>query len=540
MRTGSRTAILIDPNVREVGIDLEALVMALGGLGLGRTAIVPGLARHPELITGALKASGAPRARTAVVVSAEAAHPQMAKLRTWAEAGGLTPLGVRVVALDILGAQRSPAEGSAYAVRMVRDAVAALDAPGAAPAVRRPLGTALSRRALLSGRATTWVPVAEVDTNACLGMLRCGRCVQECPQDALQILKGFSGAPPVVDVSRCVACSQCLDRCPADALRLDGHDPRTLAKRLQALLQGGDGGPAPALVIACETAVEPLHQIGERGGLPGWLVLELSCLGGVGSAWLLAALAAGARSVQVLPCARCLDRGSVTQAVAITRGLLATLGDADAARRVGILPLLEAQLQRAVLAANGLTALVDGTGADRMPEPGAIETSAGVSPRVAAWAVAELRQALGTPVLDRHREPRTIRGKGAPLGALRAAERGCTACGVCARTCPTRALRLSTSLSTQLVLDPAACTGCGLCVESCPEDVLEVVPGVDLALLATGSFPIARVVVAACPHCGESVPALPAATHLTSLPAWLTALCPACRQAALVRSAQGN
>ena len=534
MRMHSGTAILIDPNVREVGIDLDALVTTLRSLGLGRTTLVPGLTRHPELITGAVKVSGAPRARTAVVVSAEVAYPQMAKLRTWGEAGGLSPLGVQVVALDILRAQRSPAEGSAYAVRMVRAAVAALDAPGAAPAVRRPLGIALSRRALLSGRATTWVPVAEVDAHACLGMLRCGRCVLACPENALQILEGLPGAPPAVDVSRCGACSRCLEVCPADALRLDGHDPGTLVKRLQALLQGGDGGPVPALVIACERAAEPLHRIGARGGLPGWLVLELSCLGGVGSAWLLAALAAGARSVQFMPCARCLDRGSVTQEVAFTRALLAALGDVDAAQRVGV--LLEAQLQRAVLAANGLTALVDGTGADRMPEPGAIETSAGVPPRVAAWAVAELRQALGTPVLDRHREPRTIRGKGAPLGALRAAERGCTACGVCARTCPTRALSLSTGLSTQLVLDPAACTGCGVCVGSCPEDVLEVIPGVDLALLVSGIVPIARVAVAACPDCGESVPALPAAAHLTSLPAWLSERCPACRQVALVAS----
>ena len=224
----------------------------------------------------------------------------------------------------------------------------------------------------------------------------------------------------------------------------------------------------------------------------------------------------------------------MTQEVAFTRALLAALGDVDAAQRVGV--LLEAQLQRAVLAANRLTALVDGTGADRMPAPGAIETSAGVPPRVAAWAVAELRQALGTPVLDRHREPRTIRGKGAPLGALRAAERGCTACGVCARTCPTRALSLSTGLSTQLVLDPAACTGCGVCVGSCPEDVLEVIPGVDLALLVSGTVPIARVAVAACPDCGESVPALPAAAHLTSLPAWLSGRCPPCRQVALVAS----
>ena len=523
----SGTAILIDPGVREVGIDPDALVTALCGLGIGRTMLVPGLSRHPELLTGAVRVSGA---RRAVVVSADLEHPFISELRMWGEAGGLAPLGVQVVALDILGARRSTTERSAYAVRLVRSAVAALDAPGRA--VRRPLGTSLSRRALLRGRATTWVPVVEVDAGACLGMLRCGRCVQECPEDALQIGQGVLGAPPLVDASRCGACSRCLDVCPSGALSLDGHDPRTLVKRLQALLRGDDGAAAPALVIACQNAVEPLHRLGGHAGLPGWLVLELPCLGGVGSTWHLAALAAGARTVQVLPCARCRQRVSLTRELRFTRDLLADLGDVDAARRVGVLPVGGPRLQRVVLATDGLTALVDGTGADPMPASGAIDTS----PRVAAWAVGELQRALDGPEGGRPRRPRVIQGEGAPLGVLRAAE-GCTACGVCARTCPTRALSLSTGVgSTELVLDPAACTGCGVCLGTCPEGVLDVVRGVDLDLLDGGCVPIARVPVAACPDCGESVPALPATEHLTSLPAGLVSRCPRCRQAALVAS----
>ena len=173
-----------------------------------------------------------------------------------------------------------------------------------------------------------------------------------------------------------------------------------------------------------------------------------------------------------------------------------------------------------------------------MPAPGTIETSAGVTARVAAWAVGKLQQALGGPVQDRHQEPPMILGEGAPLGVLRAATEGCTACGVCVRTCPTRALSLSAGLgTTDLVLDPAACSGCGVCVETCPESVLDVVPGVDVDLLLRGAVPIARVVVAPCPDCGESVPALPATAHLNSLPAGLSERCPRCRQAALVASA---
>jgi len=261
----------------------------------------------------------------------------------------------------------------------------------------------------------------------------------------------------------------------------------------------------------------------------------MACFGGVGSAWHLAALAAGARTVQILPCAQCRDRVSLTAEVLFTLDVLAALGDVDAARRVGILPAGAPGLRRAVLAADRLTALVDGAGADRMPVQGFLEAPARMTARVAAWAVSELRRGRDEQVPGRCATLSMISGEGAPLGVLRAAAEGCTACGVCALTCPTGALNLSAGVSgTTLVLDPAICTGCGVCVDACPEKVLDVSLGVDLGVLARGHVPIARVTVAACPGCGERVPALPAGVHLTSLPAALAERCPRCRQAALV------
>lgn len=525
----SGTAILVDPGVQGVGIDVEALSVALGGPGTVRTTLVAGLAGHPELLTGAVRTSAA---RGAVVVTTEFERPPISELRMWGEAGGLAPLGVQLVALDILRARRSPQERSTYAVRMVRAAMAALDVPHTAQAVRRPVGASLSRRALLNGRATTWAPVVAVDALACLGTLRCRRCVGACPEDALRMQDDSLDAPPTMDASRCQACSGCLDVCPAGALSLDGHGPRTLSLQLRALLQGGDGSAVPSLVISCQDAAEPLHHLGERDGLPGWLVLELPCLGGVGSAWHLAALAAGAPAVQVLACERCMGRGTLTKELAFTRRLLTALGDVHAARRVGVLPSRGLRLKRAVLAASGLTPLADATGADRIPVPCATDTPA----RVAAWAIGELRAAPGSGGQDGNPAPRLILGQGAPLGVLRATD-GCTACGVCARTCPTRALSLTAGTEiTKLVLDPAACTGCGVCVQTCPEGVLDVVPGVDLDQLDAGCHPIARVASASCPDCGESVLTLPASVHLPPLPAGLAGRCPRCRQAALAGS----
>jgi ferredoxin len=190
-------------------------------------------------------------------------------------------------------------------------------------------------------------------------------------------------------------------------------------------------------------------------------------------------------------------------------------------------------LKRAVLAASGLIPLTDGTGADRIPAGCTIDTPA----RVAAWAVGELRLTPGSAGQDGSPAPRAILGQGAPLGVLRAGD-GCTACGVCTRICPARALTMTAGAQiTTLVLDPAACTGCGVCVQACPEGVLDVVAGVDLDLLDAGCHPIARLASASCPDCGESVLALPASAHLPPLSAGLAGRCPRCRQAVLAASA---
>jgi ferredoxin len=275
-----------------------------------------------------------------------------------------------------------------------------------------------------------------------------------------------------------------------------------------------------------------MHRLGEKGGLPGWLVLEVACLGGVGSAWQIAALAAGARTVQILPCQRCLDRGSATSDVDFTRNLLEALGDGAASQRVGVLHSGGAPLKRAIRAANGLRALCDGTGADRMPDLSATETPA----RVAAWAIGELQRLLPVPEQVGRPVRLLVLGERAPLGVPHVAK-GCTGCGVCARNCPNEALSVVAGLgSIELVLDPGACTGCAACVETCPEDVVDVVRGVDLDLLARGPVSIARAEAVACVDCGEPIPALPATAHLPLLPAVLVGRCPRCRQAALVAS----
>jgi formate hydrogenlyase subunit 6/NADH:ubiquinone oxidoreductase subunit I len=61
-------------------------------------------------------------------------------------------------------------------------------------------------------------------------------------------------------------------------------------------------------------------------------------------------------------------------------------------------------------------------------------------------------------------------------------ESDCTACGLCAKFCPTGALRFQSD-ETRFALDfiPAACVDCGICAKACPTQAVSLTH--DLPLL---------------------------------------------------------
>ena len=110
----------------------------------------------------------------------------------------------------------------------------------------------------------------------------------------------------------------------------------------------------------------------------------------------------------------------------------------------------------------------------------------------------------------------------------------CTLCGLCARVCIPRALRLSQNGGEmRLRFCPGLCDGCGACEQWCPERAVTIEPspaseGADVVLLSSP--------LAICPECGE--PSL-AAVLLDHLQRRTTAhneglrrrlsLCPTCK-----------
>ncbi len=82
----------------------------------------------------------------------------------------------------------------------------------------------------------------------------------------------------------------------------------------------------------------------------------------------------------------------------------------------------------------------------------------------------------------------------------------CSACGCCARACPTGALTASYQNDPALILlaDTARCTACGDCVRACPEGAVSVRRTADSARLATGRRVVASVTAGArCESCGQ-------------------------------------
>jgi MinD superfamily P-loop ATPase len=89
----------------------------------------------------------------------------------------------------------------------------------------------------------------------------------------------------------------------------------------------------------------------------------------------------------------------------------------------------------------------------------------------------------------------------------------CSACGLCARFCPTGALTfLSDDERFALAFQPFLCLGnrCSICTMACPEQAVSLNPAtISSDWLAKKSRYLAAGELTACQKCGESITAGP-------------------------------
>lgn len=436
--------------------------------------LVGDLGRGPELIRELAARAGAER----LVLGLGAPTPATRQLRAWSRDAGLDPLAVEPVDL----ARFPPSPHSVEAAALV---LAAAAAGLATLAPTRPeqlkleplsLDGRLSRQSLLSLPRPDYRPVAAVDADRCLGTRRCGLCLPACPEGAIE--QRPSGL--AVDRDRCASCGSCVTACPAGAIRLPHAPLERYEAELAVLLSTGRFGA----LLACREAAGGAVPLP-----PGWLPLELPCLGMVTPGWLLQALAAGAPAVAVLGCgAECrFGQASVlAQRVEYARTLLGLLGERRPAARLRTDP-----------------------GPPPPPLPLGPRAAAPTlrEPGATAEALAALAEGYGAA-----RDVRLVHDA-SPLGLVELREETCAACGSCAAACPTGALAYEQGAEAVAVsFDGALCLACGRCVSACPdgEQTLRVTRATDSAALEAGRVPLKQDVLARCRRCGGAI--APAAT----------------------------
>jgi len=94
--------------------------------------------------------------------------------------------------------------------------------------------------------------------------------------------------------------------------------------------------------------------------------------------------------------------------------------------------------------------------------------------------------------------------QGAPVGAIEIDPSACTLCSVCARSCPTAAIRYAEDDTARIEFVEANCVQCGLCARMCPEQAITLAPRLAPAAVRAGWRSLNAAPLAACDACGTA------------------------------------
>ncbi len=299
----------------------------------------------------------------------------------------------------------------------------------------------------------------------------CSNCIGVCPTGAIT----SAGEHVAIDPMICAGCGGCSAVCPSGAITYDAPPTDTIFRRVQTLASTfrKAGGTAPRLLIHDATHGREMIALAARygAGLPADVIpLEVEALSGFGHAEILAALASGFASVDLLLSPR-------TERDALDRQI--PLAEAIAGQPVRLLEPADP---------DALTDLLKDAQPPVTADPVLPMGSRRQVARMAAKALNPGAEILPLP-------------EGAPYGVVLVDTDACTLCLSCVSLCPSGALGDNPDLP-QLRFQEDACLQCGLCANICPETAITLEPRFNLTDEAFDQKVLYEEEPFACIECG--------------------------------------
>lgn len=286
----------------------------------------------------------------------------------------------------------------------------------------------------------------------------CACCSEICPVNAIE-----TGAPPAIHAQRCTHCYACLTACPTGALSADDSVPSLL--NCAARIENG------SLELFCERHTNP--QAGVNEDTVG--VIVRGCLASLGAGTLVALVALGMKQIYVR-CDACADCAwgslleNIRSQVQDAGRLLDAMGYPDCIELIAHSPgasKVERPLWDAhnpPLSRRDLFRL--GARQGQIALARAVETEGDGKEKKPPKNRQRLLNAMNhlQPSCDLQEIP--LQGSSF---ALLEVSPDCTACGACARICPTGAINFVTqdSKTFHLSFTPRLCTACEACAHVC-------------------------------------------------------------------------
>jgi ferredoxin len=283
------------------------------------------------------------------------------------------------------------------------------------------------------------------------GQTGCTRCLDVCPTSAIRP----DGDHVQIDPMVCAGCGACSALCPSGAIRYDAPPVEHVLRRVRVLGETylAAGGKAPRLLVHDTDHGAEMIALGARygRGLPADVIpLAVDALAGFGHAEMLATLAAGFVSVDLLAAPR-----TETDPILSEIALASAMGGADRLR------------------------LIDERDPDALCDVlyAAPPAPLAVAPVLPMGSRRQIARLAGKALLAEATGPVAL-PKGAPYGAVIVNQDACTLCLSCASLCPNGAL-IDNPDKPQLRFQEDACLQCGICETVCPENAITLQPQFD-------------------------------------------------------------